>query len=134
MLSANNNANKPSHITTGSVFDDLGLTRAEATEAKVKAELWRELVNHIAPLKLTQRELARRLEVHQPEVSNLLTGKLSKFSAGTLILYAVKLGLNVQVKITTPAKSKQGDVKDIMAGSKSRRRNMSSTPVPADVV
>jgi predicted XRE-type DNA-binding protein len=134
MLSANNNANKPSHITTGSVFDDLGLTHAEATEVKVKADLWRELVSHITPLKLTQRELARRLEVHQPEVSNLLTGKLSKFSAGTLILYAVKLGLDVQVKITTPAQTKQCAVKDMMAGSKSRGRNKASTHVPADVV
>jgi predicted XRE-type DNA-binding protein len=100
------NANKPSHVTKGSVFDDLGLSRAEATEAKVKAELWRELVGHIKPLKLTQKELALRLDVHQPEVSHLLNGKLSKFSVGALIAYAVKLDLGVKVSITAPVKAK----------------------------
>jgi predicted XRE-type DNA-binding protein len=111
-------ANKPSHISRGSVFDDLGLSRTEATEAKVKADLWRDLIGHIAPLDLTQKELARRLNVHQPEVSHLLSGKLSKFSVGSLIAYAVKLDLAVKVKITAPAKVKNRVVKVVRAGAK----------------
>jgi predicted XRE-type DNA-binding protein len=107
MKNASSAANKPAHITKGDVFDDIGLTRPEAVEAKVKADLWRELVAHISPLQLTQKELAKRLSVHQPEVSHLLNGKLSKFSAGTLIQYAVKLDLGVQVKLTAP-KPKKG--------------------------
>jgi predicted XRE-type DNA-binding protein len=93
---------KPTHITRGDVLDDLGLSRAEVVEAKVKADLWQDLIAHVAPLGLTQKELARRLGVHQPEVSHLLNGKLSKFSAGTLIQYAVKLDLEVEVKLTAP--------------------------------
>jgi predicted XRE-type DNA-binding protein len=100
------------------VFDDLGLSRTEATEAKVKAELWRELVGHIKPLKLTQKELALRLDVHQPDVSHLLNGKLSKFSVGALIAYAVKLDLGVKVSITAPARAKSGVVKSVRGGSK----------------
>ena len=100
MKSTSSAANKPGHVTKGNVFDDLGLTRAEAVEAKVKSDLWRELVSHITPLTLPQKDLARRLGVHQPEVSHLLNGRLSKFSAGTLIQYAVKLDLGVQVKLT----------------------------------
>ena len=114
MKNASSAANKPHHITKGDVFDDIGLTRAEAVEAKVKADLWRELVAHISPLLLTQKELAKRLGVHQPEVSHLLNGKLSKFSAGTLIQYAVKLDLGVQVKLTAP-KPKKGTAKAIAA-------------------
>ncbi|HWZ51721.1 MAG TPA: helix-turn-helix transcriptional regulator [Granulicella sp.] len=114
MKNASSAANKPAHITKGDVFDDIGLTRAEALEAKVKADLWRDLLAHITPLPLTQKELAKRLGVHQPEVSNLLNGKLSKFSAGTLIQYAVKLDLGVQVKLTAP-KPKKGTVKVIAA-------------------
>ncbi len=99
-------ASKPTHVTRGDVFDDLGLSKAEAVEAKVKADLWRDLIAHIRPLGFTQKELADRLGVHQPEVSHLLNGKLSKFSAGTLIQYAVKLDLEVQVKLTASRSTK----------------------------
>lgn len=120
MPSVNRAANKPSHVTKGDVFDDLGLSRAEVAEAKVKAELWRDLVAHIRPLGLTQKELARRLGVHQPEVSNLLNGKLSKFSAGTLIHFATTLDLDVKVTVTAP-KPRKGMLKTIQAHGKERR-------------
>jgi len=97
--------NKPSHVTRGSVFDDLGLSRVEMMEAKVKADLWRDLVGYIRPLQLTQKELAKRLDVHQPEISNLLTGKLSKVSVGTLIHYGVKLDLSFSGKFKKPRHS-----------------------------
>ncbi len=93
-------ANKPGHVTKGDVLHDLGFSQAELVELKVKADLWRDLIACITPLALTQKELAQRLGVHQPEVSHLLAGKLSKFSVGSLIQYAVKMGLGVQVKIT----------------------------------
>jgi predicted XRE-type DNA-binding protein len=96
----NARASKPGHVTKGDVLNDLGLSRGELVELKVKTELWRDLVACITPLGLTQRELAQRLGVHQPEVSHLLTGKLSKFSVGTLIQYAVTMGLGVEMKIT----------------------------------
>lgn len=120
MPSTNRAANRPSHVTRGDVFDDLGLSRAEAAEAKVKAELWRDLVAHIRPLGLTQKELARRLGVHQPEVSNLLNGKLSKFSAGTLIHFATTLDLDVKVTVMAP-KPRKGMLKTIQAHGKERR-------------
>lgn len=116
MSSAKKSRNLPSHVTKGSVFDDLGLSREEATEAKVKAELWRELVAHIKPLGLTQKELAQRLGVHQPEISHLLNGKLSKFTAGTLIHYAVKLDLGITVRLS--AQAKKGVVPGLQARAK----------------
>jgi hypothetical protein len=35
--------NKPGHITTGDIFDDLGFSAAETLEMKVKAEIWHTL-------------------------------------------------------------------------------------------
>jgi predicted XRE-type DNA-binding protein len=107
MPSAAKVGNKPSHITKGSVFDDLALTSIEIAEAKIKSDLWRDLVAHIAPLQLTQKELAEKLDVHQPDVSNLLNGKLSKFSVETFIRYAVKLGLGFEAKFTSPKHQKR---------------------------
>lgn len=120
MKSSGSEKHKLSHVTKGDIFDDLGLSHAEAVEAKVKADLWRDLIAHVTPLALTQKELANRLGVHQPEVSHLLTGKLSKFSAGTLIQYAVKLDFDVRVKLTPP-KAKKGIVKTVAAKVESTR-------------
>ena len=93
-----------SHITRGSVFDDLGLSPTEALEAKVKADLLRDLLMHIQRQHIPAADLVQRLKVHQPDVSNLLRGKLSKFSTTKLIHFAVRLDLDVQIKITAPKK------------------------------
>lgn len=116
--------NKPSHISKGNVLEDLGLSRSELIEAKVKSDLWRDLVAHIVPLQLTQRELAKRLCVHQPEISHLLNGKLSKFSVGTLIHYGAKLDLGFEGKFTksTPRKTA---VRTLHANAKHTQRSRS---------
>ena len=121
--------NKPSHVTKGSVLDDLGLTREEVTEARIKADLWRDLVAHIKGLKLTQKDMAKRLGIYQPEVSSLLNGKLSKFSPGTLIHYAVVLNMGVSVKLTAP-KQKRGVVKTLSGAGKTVRHRREQAPRP----
>lgn len=119
MPSVRKGTNKPTHVTKGNVLDDLGLSRAEWIEAKVKSDLWRDLVAHIAPLQLTQKELAKRLGVHQPEVSNLLNGKLSKFSVGTLIHYGARLDLGFEGKFTKS--TKPGSIRTVHAVAKHAR-------------
>jgi predicted XRE-type DNA-binding protein len=91
--------NKPAHITKGDILDDLGLSPHEALEAKVKADLWKDLLAHIERRELDQAKLAHVLKIHQPDVSNLLRGKLSKFSTAKLIQFAVRLDLGIQVKL-----------------------------------
>ncbi len=102
MKSTRNEGGKP-HLTRGSVFDDLGFSPSEALESKVKAEIYGELLDYIVERGYNQQELGRILGVLQPEVSNLLTGKVSKFSMGKLIKFAGKLNLGAQVKLTRPA-------------------------------
>lgn len=98
--------NKPGHITKGDIFDDLGLSTQDAIEAKVKADIWSELLAHIEKRGWDQSSLAHSLKVHQPDVSNLLRGKLSKFSTAKLITFAVRLDLGVQIKLTDTKKQK----------------------------
>ena len=68
------------HVTRGSVLDDLGFSPSEALELKVKAEIYGELLDYIDERGYSQQELSDLLGILQPEVSNLLTGKVSKFS------------------------------------------------------
>jgi len=98
--------NKPGHTTRGDIFDDLGLSSQEALEAKVKADIWRDLLGHVEKRQMSQATLAAALKVHQPDISNLMRGKLSKFSTSKLITFAVRLNLQIQVKLSEPKKQR----------------------------
>lgn len=102
MQSKNNSGATAPYLTRGSVLVDLGFSPAEALEIKVKIEVHRELVQYIKERKYTQQEVGKLLSLHQPDVSNLLTGKISKFSVGKLIKFAGKLNLSAQIKLTKP--------------------------------
>ena len=101
---------KAPHLTKGSVLDDLGFSPSEALEIKVKAELYRDLLGYIRERGFTQGQLGTALGIHQPDVSNLLTGKVSKFSVGKLIQFAGKLNLRAQVRLTRPRAGKRPSV------------------------
>ena len=114
---------KAPHLTRGSVLDDLGFSPSESLEIKVKADLYRDLLAHIHDRGLSQQQLAALLEIHQPDVSNLLTGKVSKFSVGKLIQFAGRMNLGAQVKLTKP---KEAKVASLSAAGKSRKREPST--------
>jgi predicted XRE-type DNA-binding protein len=96
----NTKAGSKPHISRGNIFDDLDLSPHEALEAKVKADIWRDLMNHIERKKFSQADLVQTLRIHQPDVSNLLKGKISKFSTDKLIKLAGRLNLGVHVQLT----------------------------------
>jgi predicted XRE-type DNA-binding protein len=95
-------------LTRGSVLDDLGFSPSEALEVKVKAEIYRDLLQYIRGLKLPQSELAALLGLHQPDVSNLLNGRISKFSLGKLIQCAGQLNLGARVRLLKPKVPRSG--------------------------
>ncbi len=92
--------NKPGHITKGDIFDDLGFAPAEALEGKVKADIWQALMKHIEQRGFSQAYLVTRLKAHQPDVSNLLKGKISKVSITKLIQFAGRLNLDARIRVT----------------------------------
>ena len=114
--------NKPGHITTGDILEDLGLSSQEALEAKVKSDLWRELLAHIEQRGVDQAYLKKALRIHQPDVSNLLRGKISKFSTGKLIQFAVRLNLGVHVvlKEAPTQKRRAATISDAKTRKRSR--------------
>ncbi len=93
------------HDSSGNVFADMEMTEPELRLAK--AELARAIRNVLRDRGLTQVEAAGILGVTQPEVSNLLRGRLERFSEKKLEDFLLKLGMDVTVRIT-PSKSAQG--------------------------
>lgn len=98
--------NKPGHLTKGDIFDDLGFSSADTLEAKIKADIWQALMKHIEHHEFSQAYLANVLKAHQPDVSNLLKGKISRFSITKLIQFAARLNLDARVQVADPKAAK----------------------------
>jgi predicted XRE-type DNA-binding protein len=78
------------------LFEDLGFSPEEAAALKLKAELHSKVVKSAA--RYSQKQLQTILDEPQPRVSDLLRGKMSKFSLEMLVIYAEKLGLRTEIK------------------------------------
>jgi predicted XRE-type DNA-binding protein len=83
------------------VFEQIGFSPEEAASLKMKSELHTQIVKAIKKRGYTQVDLQKRLDESQPRVSDLMTGKISKFSLETLVTYAEALGLHPQILVET---------------------------------
>jgi predicted XRE-type DNA-binding protein len=104
---------------SSNTFADLGLENAE--ELHSKAYLRAAILARIAELKITQLEAARRIGIPQPKMSILMKDTATKgFSSDKLMIFATKLGLNVEIRVSA---ARSGAGKIIMKeGPKSRAR------------
>src|SRR5258706_15078213 len=71
--------------SSGNVFRDLGFGEDEAENLKIRADLMIELTKLIEARELTQAAAAKLLGVTQPRVSDLMRGKIDRFSVDSLI-------------------------------------------------
>lgn len=71
--------------SSGNVFTDLGFSAEEAQKLKIRSDLMIELTNLIEARELTQAAAAKLLGVTQPRISDLVRGKIDRFSLDTLI-------------------------------------------------
>ena len=85
--------------SSGNVFRDLGFEAEEAENLRVRAELMEEVSRLIERRGLTQEAAAELLGVTQPRVSDLVRGKIDRFSVDTLIAMLGRGG--VRVRFTT---------------------------------
>ncbi len=86
--------------STGNVFKDLGFGDDEAENLKIRADLMIELTKLIETQELTQTAAAELLGVTQPRVSDLMRGKIDRFSVDTLIEMLGHAGACVSFVVT----------------------------------
>jgi len=120
------------HVTTDDLFADLGFSPEQAVELTIKSDLHRSLMERVQTSKMTQNDLARVLQIHQPDVSNLLRGKLSLFSITRLCQFADRLKLKVRIEVEeapSAVKAKRTSIQPIQTANarKSRTIKRSST-------
>lgn len=100
-----NKEDKDYEVTTGNIFEDLGLDQSE--ELMARAKLLHQVSSLIKNSGFSQKEVAKKLGISQPKVSMLVGGRLSAFSTDSLIHYLSILGCEVEIRVKKP-RSKVG--------------------------
>jgi len=88
------------HASSGNVFTDLGFSAEEAQNLKVRSDLMIELTKLIEARELTQAAAAKLLGVTQPRISDLVRGKIDRFSVDSLIEMLGHAGASVSFMVT----------------------------------
>ncbi len=86
-----------------SVWDALEDSPAEAANMRLRSELMIVIRQAVAEWNTTQAAAARRLEVTQPRLSDLLRGRINNFSLDALTVLASRAGLHVRMQIERAA-------------------------------
>ena len=86
------------HDSSGNVFADLGIENSD--EYMAKSELAAEILRIVQRRRLTQAEAAKLLGIRQPKVSELLRGRLDGFSTDRLLRFIIRLGYDVQIRLS----------------------------------
>ncbi len=94
-------------FSSGNLWADIG--RPDAREALARAELMSRVTGIIRDRGLTQARAAEILGTNQPTVSDLVRGKLSRFSLERLIAFLNALDHDVEITVRgRPAASRRG--------------------------
>ena len=89
--------------SSGNVFEDLGFDASESENLKLRAQLMRELDTLIHDKRLTQSNAAELLGIQQSRVSDLVRGKIDRFSIDMLVKLLAKTGHRVEIKVKRQA-------------------------------
>lgn len=89
--------------TFKSVWDAIENTPEEAENMKLRSALMRDLQKHIRTRGWKQAEAAEAFHVTQPQISDLLRGKVGLFSLDTLVNMVAAAGLRIYMRVAEPA-------------------------------
>jgi predicted XRE-type DNA-binding protein len=85
-------------VIKADIFDNLGISHSEASELRMRADLLDAILRVVHRRKYTQKQLAVILDDHQPNMSDLMNGKIAKFSIDKLVRYADRLGIETRIQ------------------------------------
>lgn len=83
--------------SSGKVFEDLGFDPQTAQHLRIRASLMMAVEQYIQREGLTQAQAAKCLDVTQPRISDLVRGKVDRFSIDTLVNMLSRAGIQVSI-------------------------------------
>jgi predicted XRE-type DNA-binding protein len=87
--------------SSGNVFRDVGFGGEEAENLRLRADLMIQLTRLIDARRLTQARAARLFGVTQPRVSDLVRGRIERFSIDGLVEMLGRAGVRVSLVVRT---------------------------------
>ena len=90
--------------TYKSVWDAVADDAGEAANLKLRSRLMDALERYVDRESITQREAARRFGVPRSRVSELVNGRISKFTVDKLVNMAARVGLTTRIEIDEDAR------------------------------
>jgi len=85
--------------SSGNIFADLGFAEPESEHLRIRSLLIIRLRQLIEARGLTQKEAAALFGVTQPRVSDLVRGKIDRFSIDTLVEMLASAGAHVEISV-----------------------------------
>jgi predicted XRE-type DNA-binding protein len=85
------------HQRFSSVWDALEDTPQEAANMRLRSKLMLELCKTIRGWELSQKDAASRLQITQPRLNDVLSGKIDKFSLDALVNLSAAARLHVDI-------------------------------------
>ena len=85
------------------VFETLGFNPSEAENLRLRAEMMIALRRYIEKENLTQQEAASLFSVSQPRMSDLVRGKIGKFTIDMLVTMLAASGTHVKLTLKKAA-------------------------------
>jgi len=92
--------------TFNSVWDAFEDTPEQAENMRIRSELMRSIETRIRAEGWNRQQAAERIRVTQSRVSDLMRGKIEKFTIDTLVNMVVAAGLHVRFRVTIPEMKK----------------------------
>lgn len=87
------------------VWDALLDTPEEAVNMQLRSKLMMECEELVKSWNVTQKEAAKRLQITQPRLNDLLSGRLHKFSLDALVNLLSKADQSVEVIVRPRSKA-----------------------------
>jgi len=85
------------------IWDSIENTPEEAQNMKMRADLMMNIRRYIRNSALSQEQVAQKMGVTQPRVSDLMRGKINLFTIDALTNMAVALGLKIELRVLEAA-------------------------------
>jgi predicted XRE-type DNA-binding protein len=82
--------------SSGNVFLDIGFSPKEAEHLRARSELMARIIKTIRQKRLTQTQAARLFGVTQPRISDVMRGRIDRFSVDGLMQMLAHAGMPVR--------------------------------------
>lgn len=86
-----------------SVWDAVEDSRGKAENMKLRSELMILIHQYVEALGLSQQEASKRLGITQPRLSDLMRGRIDKFSLDKLVNILASAGKHVEIRVVDDA-------------------------------